>query len=82
MGEQVIIRIDGDQLRQVDRLVAAGTFPSRAAVLRAGLRLLVQDEARRATHRAYHRGYSRQPQSGDDLEWAQPAGLASLAEME
>ena len=82
MGEQVAVRLDGEQLREVDRLVEAGAYPNRAAAVRAGLELVLREQGRRAIEAAYRRGYSRHPQTGDDLEWVELAGPASLAEME
>jgi Arc/MetJ-type ribon-helix-helix transcriptional regulator len=82
MGEQVAVRLDGEQLREIDRLIDAGAFPNRAAAVRAGLVLVLQEQRRRAIDDAYRRGYSSQPQTGDDLEWVETAGQASLAEME
>ena len=81
MGEQVAVRLDGEQLREIDRLIDAGAFPNRAAAVRAGLVLVLQEQRRRAIDDAYRRGYSSHPQTGDDLEWAETAGQASLAEM-
>jgi Arc/MetJ-type ribon-helix-helix transcriptional regulator len=82
MGEQVALRLDGEQLREVDQLVHSGAFPNRAAAIRAGLALVLQEHRRRAIVEAYQRGYARAPQSGDDVEWVETAGQASLAEME
>lgn len=82
MGEQVAVRLDGEQLREVDQLVRAGAFPNRAAAVRAGLVLVLREQRRRTIAEAYQRGYTRRPQSGDDLEWVETAGQVSLAEME
>ena len=59
MGEQVAVRLDGEQLREVDQLVRAGAFPNRAAAVRAGLVLVLQEHRRRAIAEAYQRGYAR-----------------------
>ena len=78
----VTVRIDAEQMHEVDRLVAARAFPNRAAVVRAGLALLLRDQQRRAIGETYRRGYSRHSQTGDDLEWVETVGRACLAGME
>ena len=82
MGEQVTVQIDDEQLREVDRLVHAGVFPDRAAVVLSGLALLLREQRRRAIVELYRLGYSRHCQSGDDLVWVETAGRAGLVEME
>jgi Arc/MetJ-type ribon-helix-helix transcriptional regulator len=59
--QQVAVRLPVDLLATVDRLVAAGVYPSRAAAVRAGLETLADAERRRAIDDAVIEGYTRVP---------------------
>lgn len=58
---QVAVRLDDDEVAAIDRLVAAGRFPSRAAAIRGALARQRRDEGERAIAAAYERGYGGQP---------------------
>ena len=59
--QQVAIRLPVDLLATVDRLVAAGVYPSRAAAVRAGLEAIADAERRREVDDAVIDGYRRMP---------------------
>lgn len=58
---QVAVRLDETELAAVDRLVASGRFPSRAAAVRAALAMQRHDEAEREIAAEYARGYGLRP---------------------
>jgi Arc/MetJ-type ribon-helix-helix transcriptional regulator len=58
---QVAVRLPADLLAAVDRMVADGVFPSRAAAVRAGLEAVAEAERRRALDDAVVEGYTRIP---------------------
>jgi Arc/MetJ-type ribon-helix-helix transcriptional regulator len=62
-----------DELSALDAVVADGRYPTRAAVVRSALRLLLRAERDREIAAEYRRAYSDQPQE----EWIGRAGLTS-----
>jgi Arc/MetJ-type ribon-helix-helix transcriptional regulator len=58
---QVAVRLPADLLAAVDRLVADGVFPSRAAAVRAGLEAVADAERRRVVDQVMVAGYTRIP---------------------
>ena len=43
---KVAVTVEGDLLKEVDRQVAAGRFPSRSRAVQEGLRLLLEREGK------------------------------------
>jgi Arc/MetJ-type ribon-helix-helix transcriptional regulator len=76
------VRLGHEQLDELDRLVRSGRFRSRAEAIRAALDLIIRENARREIEQAYRHGYTAHPQAGDDLEWVERAGEATLSELE
>lgn len=64
MGVQIAVRLADHELERLDAAIARGTFPSRAAAVRAGLRRLLQEEREKQIDAAYRRAYSSD--SADD----------------
>ena len=64
---QLAVRLPVDLLATVDRLVAEGVFPSRAAAVRAGLEAVAEAERRRVVDQGIVAGYTRIPPTpGED----------------
>lgn len=72
--QQVAVRLPVDLLATVDRLVAAGAYPSRAAAVRAGLEAIAEVERRREVDDALIQGYRRMPPTPSE----EAAALGSL----
>lgn len=66
---QVAVRLDDEELATIDRLVAEGRFPSRAAAIRAALAGQRREETERAIEASYALAYGRAP--------AEPAGAVA-----
>lgn len=80
---QIAVRLDGEQLAELDLLVRRGAYESRAGALREGLALVWRQWQAAQIAAAYQRGYGERPQEGDDLEaWSQAAGASALAGLE
>ena len=77
---QIVVRIDDQLSRQVDRLVATGIVESRSDAVRRGLRSLVDEERRRAVGAAIVEGYRRVPQTDDDLGWSDDMSRSMIAQ--
>jgi len=67
MSPQIAVRLPTSLLQEIDGLVAAGRFETRAEAIRAGIESLVDRERRDRIGRAIVEGYRRVPQA-DDLE--------------
>lgn len=74
--QQVAVRLPLELLATVDRLVADGVYPSRAAAVRAGLEAVADAERRRQVDQAVVEGYTRLPPTPAE----DAAALASLRE--
>lgn len=67
MTVQVAAKLPEELVRRVDELVAAGTFPNRSAAIRQGLESLVVGLRRGAIDDAIRQGYTRRPESAEEL---------------
>jgi Arc/MetJ-type ribon-helix-helix transcriptional regulator len=72
--EQIAVRLPSELLREIDELVARGTYASRAAAVRASIEAMMEAERRRAIDQAIIEGYTRIPPTPEEDAWA----LASL----
>ena len=68
-----------DRVRAIDELVAAGRA-SRAAVIVEAIDRLVADLERERIDREIVEGYTRIPQTEEELEWAEWSTVESLRE--
>ena len=62
MSQQIAIRLDDGDLAALDREVAAGRYPSRAAAVRAGVQKLVREQRNGEIAAEYRRAYEEAPQ--------------------
>lgn len=77
MSQQIAVRIADGELRQLDAAVDRGSYPTRAAAVRAALELLLREEREREIAERYRRGYAERPQEG----WVGDAGREAMAEV-
>jgi Arc/MetJ-type ribon-helix-helix transcriptional regulator len=75
---QLITRVDEELLLAVDELVADGFVESRSDAVRRGLRELIDRRRRELIGRAIVAGYAREPQTEDELGWADEATVAMI----
>ena len=59
--EQIAVRLPEAPLSDLDELVRAGAYESRAAVVRAGIEALMNLHRQSQTDKAIVDGYTRQP---------------------
>lgn len=59
--KQIPIRLSADMLADLDALVASGTYRSRAAAIRAGIKQVVHSEQQRRIDQEIVEGYVRHP---------------------
>ncbi len=75
---QVAVRLDNEEVAQLDRLVRAGVYPSRAAAIRAALAAQRRAEEDRHIAAAYQQAYGNRPQTVADAGVG--AGRVAVAE--
>jgi Arc/MetJ-type ribon-helix-helix transcriptional regulator len=69
-----------DRVAAIDELVASGSRRSRAAVIIEAIDRLVADLERERIDREIVKGYTRIPQTDEELRWADSAGRRSIAD--
>lgn len=77
---QFVTRVDDALAAQVDELVSAGGAASRSDAVRSGLAALVDMHRRRRIGEAIVEGYRRQPQTADEIGFADAATAAMITE--
>jgi len=76
----ITVRMSQDRVQRVDALVASGVYPTRAEVVRTAVDHLLAREEEQAIDRAIVEGYTRIPQTAEELRWADAAARRSVAE--
>jgi Arc/MetJ-type ribon-helix-helix transcriptional regulator len=69
MSKMITVRMSEDRVRAIDELVATGRA-SRAAVIVEAIDRLVAELERERIDREIVEGYTRIPQTDEELEWA------------
>jgi Arc/MetJ-type ribon-helix-helix transcriptional regulator len=77
---QVVTRLDDKLVEDLDGLVADGLVTSRSEGVRLGLEKLVEEHRRRRIGAEIVEGYTRQPQTDEEIAHAERATRASIAE--
>lgn len=77
---QLVTRIDDDLAASIDRLIAQGVVESRSDAVRKGLHGLIEQTRRRRTAEAIIAGYTRHPQTEDEVAWADAATVRMIAD--
>jgi Arc/MetJ-type ribon-helix-helix transcriptional regulator len=78
MSKMLTVRTPEDRVAQIDALVAAGAYESRASFIIEAIDRLVKDLERRRIDREIVEGYTRIPQTTDEIAWAEAAGRRSI----
>ena len=79
MSRMITIRMSEDRVAAIDDLVASGRASRAAVIVEAIDRLVAQLENERID-REIVEGYTRIPQTDEELEWAEWSTLESLRE--
>lgn len=77
---QLAVRIPDALVEQIDALVAAGRYATRADAIRAGLVAVIEQERARRLDEAIVDGYRRHPATAAEERWAERAGRDLIAE--
>ncbi len=74
----ITARTDGALVERIDALVEAGAYESRAAFIIEALERLARDLEREAVDRSFVAGYTRNPQTADETDWAEWSASESI----
>jgi Arc/MetJ-type ribon-helix-helix transcriptional regulator len=77
---QLVTRINADLARDLDALVADGVVASRSDAVRTALRELIDRHRRRRTAEADIAAYTAQPQTDEEVGWADAATIRMIEE--
>lgn len=80
MSKMITVRMPDDRVASIDGLVASGEHPSRASVIIEAVDRLVAELERERIDREIVEGYTRIPQTADELEWADWSTEESIRE--
>ena len=75
----ITVRMSDDRVRAIDELVASGRASRAAVIVEAIDRLVAQLESERID-REIVEGYTRIPQTDEELDWAEWSTFESLRE--
>jgi Arc/MetJ-type ribon-helix-helix transcriptional regulator len=79
MSKMITVRMSEDRVRAIDQLVASGRASRAAVIVEALDRLVAQLESERID-REIVEGYTRIPQTDEELEWAEWSARESIRE--
>jgi Arc/MetJ-type ribon-helix-helix transcriptional regulator len=65
---QIAVRLTDSELRELDSMVAAGGFRTRAEAVREGIRLLRRETREERIAASYRLAYSDEPLSDDERQ--------------
>ena len=80
MSQMITVRMSVDRVERVDALVASGIYATRAEVVRAAVDQLLGRAEEQAIDRAIVEGYTRIPQTAEELASADLDLIDSLRE--
>ena len=80
MSKMITLRMPEERVARIDALVAVEPYPSRASFIVAAIDRLVAELEEREVDRSIVDGYTRLPQTDEELRWADAAALDSIRE--
>ena len=80
MSKMITLRMPEERVARIDALVADAPYPSRASFIVAAIDRLVAELEEREIDRSIVEGYTRLPQTDEELQWAEAAELDSIRE--
>ncbi len=80
MSQMITVRMSEGRVERLDALVASGAYGTRAEAVRAAVDRLLATLESEAIDSAIIDGYTRIPQTEEELRWAEAAGRRSIVE--
>jgi Arc/MetJ-type ribon-helix-helix transcriptional regulator len=76
----ISVRMTDDRVSAIDDIVASGSHASRASVIIEAIDRLVAELESDRIDRAIVEGYTRMPQTEEEIRWAERAAIESIRE--
>ena len=76
----ITVRMSDDRVAGIDALVESGAHASRASVIVEAIDRLIAELERERIDRAIVEGYTRIPQSEEELHWAEESAQRSVTD--
>ena len=76
----ISVRMTDDRVSAIDDIVASGSHGSRASVIIEAIDRLVAELESDRIDRAIVEGYTRMPQTEEEIRWAERAAIESIRE--
>ena len=76
----ITLRMRDDRVARIDELVLAESYESRASFIVEAINRLVDEIEQREIDRQIVAGYTRIPQTDEELRWAEASALDSIRE--
>jgi Arc/MetJ-type ribon-helix-helix transcriptional regulator len=80
MSKMITLRMPDDRVARIDELVLAESYESRASFIVEAINRLVDEIEQREIDRQIVEGYTRIPQTDEELRWAEASALDSIRE--
>jgi Arc/MetJ-type ribon-helix-helix transcriptional regulator len=80
MSKMITLRMPDDRVARIDELVRAESYESRASFIVEAINRLVDELEQREIDRRIVEGYTRIPQTDEELRWAEASALDSIRE--
>jgi Arc/MetJ-type ribon-helix-helix transcriptional regulator len=80
MSKMITLRMPDDRVARIDELVRAESYESRASFIVEAINRLVDEIEQREIDRQIVEGYTRVPQTDEELRWAEASALDSIRE--
>ena len=80
MSKMITLRMPDDRVARIDELVRAESYESRASFIVEAINRLVDEIEQREIDRQIVAGYTRIPQTDEELRWAEASALDSIRE--
>ncbi len=78
MTVQIAVKLSDDLVAALDQLVTEGAFDSRSSAVRHGVAVVLAAHRRHAVDRAYIEGYSRSPETEEELRRTTQMAVESI----
>ena len=75
----ITVRMSEDRVARIDALVEAESYDSRASFIVEAINRLVVELEERAIDRSIVEGYTRVPQTADEVRWAEIVGALRVS---
>jgi Arc/MetJ-type ribon-helix-helix transcriptional regulator len=78
MSKMITVRMPEERVARIDELVRAESYESRASFIVEAIDRLVDELEQREIDRRIVEGYTRLPQTGEELRWAEASARRSV----